>query len=220
MEAGCACSTHHRATTMEHYAGIDVSLESASLGVVDGTGRIGLEPGPLSPWRYAGMGCGIGDGKTRDSARPQRIQGHFDQDQPQRCARHCTADAARLVPPVRCQALRPRKVRALLAARKLLQAKNHDVEMSLREVLRGFALKVGPTPPRNFPGRIRELVAGHGTLSTMAGALLAARGTLFEEWQKAREAPSIVGARGSPGAAVDDRARRRHDYRAHLHCSH
>ena len=64
---------------MEHYAGIDVSLESASLCVVDATGRImreakvasepeilirwfgglaiavariGLEAGPLSQWLY------------------------------------------------------------------------------------------------------------------------------------------------------------------------
>src|SRR3981189_2312252 len=38
-------------------------------------------------------------------------------------------------------------VGALLAARKLLQPKNHDVKMSLRGVLRGFGLKVGPTTP-------------------------------------------------------------------------
>ncbi|MGC2201576.1 MAG: hypothetical protein WA633_15745 [Stellaceae bacterium] len=35
-----ACSKHHWGTTMEHYAGIDVSLESASVCVVDATGRI------------------------------------------------------------------------------------------------------------------------------------------------------------------------------------
>src|SRR6516164_8826788 len=67
---------------MEHYAGIDVSLESASVCVVDASGRIvreakvasepevligwfgmlglavtriGLEAGPLSQWLYAGM---------------------------------------------------------------------------------------------------------------------------------------------------------------------
>src|SRR5271169_694674 len=81
-ESGSACSKHHRGTTMEHYAGIDVSLESASVCVVDATGRIvreakvasepevligwfrglglavawiGLEAGPLSQWLYAGM---------------------------------------------------------------------------------------------------------------------------------------------------------------------
>jgi hypothetical protein len=67
---------------MEHYAGIDVSLQSSSLCIVDATGRvvreakiasepealvgwfrqlgaelarIGLEAGPLSQWLYAAM---------------------------------------------------------------------------------------------------------------------------------------------------------------------
>jgi transposase len=53
--------------------------------------------------------------------------------------------------PVHCKSLPAQEVRALLAARKLLQTKNHDVEMSLRGVLRGFGLKVGPTTPRTFP---------------------------------------------------------------------
>ena len=50
--------------------------------------------------------------------------------------------------PVHCKSLPAQEVRALLTARKLLQAKLHDVEMSLRGVLRGFGLKVGPTTPR------------------------------------------------------------------------
>src|SRR2546421_208325 len=75
-------SKHHRGTTMEHYAGIDVSLEYSSVCVVDASGkivregkvasepaalivwfgalelsveRIGLEAGPLSQWLYAGL---------------------------------------------------------------------------------------------------------------------------------------------------------------------
>ena len=39
-ESGLACSKHHRGTIMQHYAGIDVSLESASVCVVDANGRI------------------------------------------------------------------------------------------------------------------------------------------------------------------------------------
>src|SRR5918993_1585776 len=73
---------HHRGTAMEHYAGIDVSLERSSVCVVDATGkvvreakvasepealagffaglglavtRIGLEAGPLSQWLHAGL---------------------------------------------------------------------------------------------------------------------------------------------------------------------
>ena len=87
---------------MEHYAGIDVSLESASLCVVDATGRIvreakvasepdvligwfrglefavtriGLEAGPLSQWLYAGMreaGLSVELLETGTSGMPSR----------------------------------------------------------------------------------------------------------------------------------------------------
>src|SRR4028119_1739780 len=73
---------HHRGTAMEHYAGIDVSLERSSVCVVEASGRIvreakvlsepealvaflgqlgvpltriGLEAGPLSQWLHAGL---------------------------------------------------------------------------------------------------------------------------------------------------------------------
>jgi transposase len=91
--------------TMEHYAGIDVSLESASLCVVDATGRIvreakvasepevligwfaglglavariGLEAGPLSQWLYAGGG--VASGIARDPSRARCLQGNAGQD--------------------------------------------------------------------------------------------------------------------------------------------
>jgi hypothetical protein len=59
----------------------------------------------------------------------------------------------------------------MLTARKLVQAKLHDVEMSLRGFLRGFGLKVGHTTPRTFEGRVCELVEGHSTPTTIAEAL-------------------------------------------------
>jgi transposase len=83
--------------------------------------------------------------------------------------------------PVHCKSLPAQEVRALLTARKLVQAKLHDLEMSLRGILRGFGLKVGKTTPRMFEGRIRELVAGHTTLTIVADALLAARAALARE---------------------------------------
>jgi hypothetical protein len=41
----------------------------------------------------------------------------------------------------------------MLTARKLVQKILYDVEMSLRGILRGFALKVGKTTPVQFEGR-------------------------------------------------------------------
>jgi transposase len=83
--------------------------------------------------------------------------------------------------PVHCKSPAAQEGRALLSARKLVQAKLHDLEMSLRGILRGFGLKVGKTTPRLFEGRIRELVAGHPTLEVVAEALLAARTVLARE---------------------------------------
>ena len=80
--------------------------------------------------------------------------------------------------PVHCKSVPAQETRALLTARKLLQSKQHDVELSLRGVLRGFGLKVGPTTPRTFAARIRALVEGHPTLTAIAEALLAAREAL------------------------------------------
>jgi transposase len=83
--------------------------------------------------------------------------------------------------PVHCKSVPAQETRALLTARKLLQTKRLDVEMGLRGVLRGFGLKVGPTTPRSFVARIRELVEGHPTLTAVAEALLAAREALGEQ---------------------------------------
>ncbi len=186
---------------MEHYAGIDVSLESASVCVVDVTGRIvreakvasepealiawfaaldwrleriGLEAGPLSQWLYAELreaGLPVELLETRHVRRALELM-------PVKTDRNDARGIAQLMRlgwfrPVHCKSLGAQEVRALLTARKLVQAKLFDVEMSLRGVLRGFGLKVGRTTPRRFAARIRELVAGQATLEAVAEALLA-----------------------------------------------
>src|SRR5436853_3617880 len=83
---------------------------------------------------------------------------------------------------VHCKSLPAQEVRALLTARKLVQSKLHDVEMSLRGILRGFGLKVGPTTPKRFAGRIQELVTGHPSLQVIADALLAVHAVLLREF--------------------------------------
>lgn len=196
---------------MEHYAGIDVSLELSSVCVVDATGRIireakvasepaalitwfrglgleltriGLEAGPLSQWLYAAM---------RDVGLPvELLETRHVRDafraMPVKTDRKDARGMAQLMRlgwfrPVHCKSVAAQETRALLSARKLLQSKHHDIELSLRGVLRGFGLKVGPTTARSFAGRIRELVDGHPTLTAIAEALLAARAALGEQLQ-------------------------------------
>ena len=197
---------------MEHYAGIDVSLEQSSVCVVDATGRIvreakvasepealvgwfhglglevtrvGLEAGPLSQWLYVAM---------RDAGLPvELLETRHVRDafkaMPVKTDRKDARGIAQLMRlgwfrPVHCKSLPAQETRALLTARKLLQSKHHDAEMSLRGVLRGFGLKVGQTTARSFAARIRELVSGHPTLTTVAEALLAAREVLGEQLRK------------------------------------
>ena len=200
---------------MAHYVGIDVSLEHSSVCVVDGTGkidveakvvsepgaviawlrrqpftlaRIGLEAGPLSQWLFAGLRDA---GFAAELLETRHVRDAF-KAMPVKTDKKDARGIAQLMrlgwfKPVHCKSVSAQETRALLTARKLLQAKRHDVEMSLRGVLRGFGLKVGPTTPRTFEARVRELVDGHPTLVTVAEALLAARTELrrrFEELER------------------------------------
>jgi transposase len=195
---------------MDHYAGIDVSLEWASVCVVDGSGkivaegkvasepealiswlasrgvsltRVGLEAGPLSQWLFTAM-------RRADLAvellETRHVRNAF-KAMPVKTDRKDARGIAQLMRlgwfrPVHCKSMAAQETRAMLSARKLVQAKLHDVEMSLRGILRGFGLKVGKTTPRQFEGRIKELVAGHASLEVVATALLAVRTVLLREF--------------------------------------
>src|SRR5215468_3531910 len=90
--------------------------------------------------------------------------------------------------PVHAKSAGSQEVRALLVARKLLQHKLRDIELSLRGILRGFGLKVGKVTDKTFEARIRELVTGHPMLEQIAEAMLAARAMLLEQFNKLHKA--------------------------------
>ena len=76
----------------------------------------------------------------------------------------------------------------MLTARKLTQKALHEVEMSLRGILRGFGLKIGKVTKKDFEKRIRELATGHAMLQEIAAAMLAARATLLTQFNKLHKA--------------------------------
>ena len=124
--------------------------------------RIGLEAGPLSQWLYAGLREA---GFAVELLETRHVRDAF-KAMPVKTDRKDARGIAQLMRlgwfrPVHCKSLPAQEMRALLTARKLVQAKRHDIEMSLRGILRGFGLKVGPTTPKHLRGRIRELVEGH-----------------------------------------------------------
>jgi transposase len=194
---------------MNYYAGIDVSLECSSVCVVDGNGkiiregkvaseaealiawlcslklpleRIGLEAGPLSQWLYAALREG---GLAVELLETRHVKAALSA-MPVKTDRNDARGIAQLMRlgwfrPVHCKSAEAQEVRALLTARKLVQSKFYDVEMSLRGILRGFGLKVGRTTPKRFAGRIRELVAGHASLKAIAEALLLVHEVLLRQ---------------------------------------
>jgi len=195
---------------MDYYAGIDVSLEASSVCVVDGAGkiireakitsepaaligwfaslgfnlaRIGLEAGPLSQWLYAAMKQA---GLAVELLETRHVRVAL-QTMPVKTDRNDARGIAQLMRlgwfrPVHCKSMAAQETRALLTARKLIQSKLYDIEMSLRGILRGFGLKVGPTTSKRFAGRIEELVSGHATLEIIATALLSAHAALLREF--------------------------------------
>ncbi len=194
---------------MEYYAGIDVSLELSSVCLVGSDGkiireakvsseasalidwfascgvelaRIGLEAGPMSQWLYAGMkkaGLAVELIETRHARAAFATM-------PVKSDRNDARSIAHLMRlgwfrPVHCKSLVAQETRALLTARKLVQSKLYDVEMSLRGVLRGFGLKVGRTTPSCFAGRVQELVEGHATLEMITKSMLCVHQAMFRE---------------------------------------
>ncbi|MGH6776892.1 MAG: IS110 family transposase [Bradyrhizobium sp.] len=214
---------------MDHYAGIDVSLECSSVCVVDATGkivregkvvsepealvgwfnslglgleRIGLEAGPLSQWLYAAMKQA---GFAMELLETRHVRKAFEA-MPVKSDRNDARGIAQLMRlgwfrPVHCKSVGAQETRAVLTARKLVQSKLRDVENSLRGILRGFGLKVGKTTQVRFAGRIRELVAGHPSLQAIAEALLSVRAVLLREF-KAFEKQVRLMARGDAKARL------------------
>src|SRR5438477_2131437 len=195
---------------MNHYAGIDVSLECSCVCVIDANGkilreakvasepealiawfrcsgfdleRIGLEAGPLSQWLFAAMKAA---GLAVELLETRHVRKAFEA-MPVKSDRNDARGIAQLMRlgwfrPVHCKSMSALETRATLTARKLVQSKLRDVENSLRGILRGFGLKVGKTTERKFAERIRELVADHPHLQRIADALLAVREVLRTEF--------------------------------------
>lgn len=213
---------------MEYYAGIDVSLKESSLCIVDVKGKvvrevkipsepeavvrffdelefsvckIGLEAGPLSQWLHAGLVAAHRDVVLLETRHVKAALSAMTVKTDRKDARGI-AQLLRMgwYRPVHAKSVVSQDTRALLVGRKLLQGKLLDVELSIRGILRGYGLKVGEVSCGRFEARIQELIAGHGTLETVIGAMLVARSTLWQEFTRLhREMLSRVPIRSAIG---------------------
>jgi transposase len=195
---------------MEHYAAIGVSLEWSSVCIVDATGkivgeakvrsereavveflqatgltftRIGLEAGPLSQWLHAGLvvaGLPAIMIETRHvKAALKAMTVKTDKNDARGMAQLMRLGWFR---PVHVKTLVAQEIRALLAARRLLLTKLCDIETSLRGILRGFGLKVGPVSKLRFESRIRAFVTGQTMLERVVEPMLRVHAALRGEY--------------------------------------
>lgn len=192
---------------MTHYAGIDVSLETSSICIVDAAGaivrelktpsepealaaalratglpfaRVGLEAGPLSQWLYAGL-VEVALPVVLLETRRLRAATRSMPVKTDRTDARAIAQVVRTgwFRAVHVKSELSQEARALLTARKLLVGKLRDLDNGVRGLLRGFGLKVGRTGERAFPGRARELVQGRPALEAAIEPLLQAREALL-----------------------------------------
>jgi transposase len=195
--------------SMEHFAGLDVSVNETSVCIVDDAGRIirevkaasepdallavlknpayrfkriGLEAGPLSQWLYSALGeanLPVICVETRHMRAVLKAQINKTDRNDARGIAQMMR--AGLYRPVHVKTLRSQKLRMLLTHRKLLQSKAIAIDNDLRGTLRNFGLKVGAVGTAKFEARIKELIENLPDLAALIEPLLVVRRVLREQ---------------------------------------
>src|SRR5690349_23310918 len=196
--------------SMDHFAGLDVSVKETSVCIVDDMGkiigevkvtsepeallavlkgpgycfnRIGLEAGPLSQWLFSTLAEA---GLPVICVETRRMQAVL-KAQINKTDRNDARGIAQMMRvglyrPVHVKTLRSQKLRMLLTHRKLLQSKAIAIENDLRGTLRNFGLKVGMVGTAKFEARIKELLENLPDLAVLIEPLLVVRRALREQF--------------------------------------
>jgi transposase len=195
--------------SMDHFAGLDVSVKETSICIVDDTGRIvrevkvasepdallpilkndayrfkriGLEAGPLSQWLFSALAeAGLPAICVETRHMRAVLQAQINKTDRNDARGIAQMMRAGLYRPVHVKTLRSQKLRMLLTHRKLLQSKAIAIENDLRGTLRNFGLKVGMVGTVKFEARIKELVQKLPDLADLVEPLLIVRGVLRQQ---------------------------------------
>src|SRR3974390_552401 len=195
--------------SMDHFAGLDVSVKETSVCILDDAGkivkevrvasepqallkvlgnpayrfkRIGLEAGPLSQWLFSALAEAELPVICVETRHMQAVL----KAQINKTDRNDARGIAQMMRvgvyrPVHVKTLRSQKLRMLLTHRKLLQSKAIAIENDLRGTLRNFGLKVGMVGTVRFEARIQELVETIPDLAMLVEPLLS-RPIAFNAW--------------------------------------
>lgn len=194
---------------MDHFIGLDVSLASTAICVLDARGKVvkettaasepeelvtalralsgtvvtvGLEAGPLSQWLHKHL---TEAGFEAVLMETRQVKGAL-KAMPIKTDRRDAFGIARLLQmgwfrPVHCKSVSAQEMRAVLTARKSIQQAVINLELSIRGVLRNFGLKMGRVAKGRFEERVRELADGNPMLEASAAPILRARAALRDE---------------------------------------
>jgi transposase len=195
--------------SMDHFAGLDVSVKDTSVCVVDDTGRvvrevkvatepdallpvltnpsyhfkrIGLEAGPLSQWLFSALAeAGLPAICVETRHMKAVLKAQINKTDRNDARGIAQMMRAGLYRPVHVKTLRSQKLRMLLTHRKLLQSQAIAIENDVRATLRNFGLKVGAVGSLKFEARIKELVENFPDLTVLVEPLLVVRRALREQ---------------------------------------
>ena len=195
---------------MRYYAGLDVSVKSTAVCIVDESGKVvkerflATEPESLADWlgktglplelvghEAGGMSAWLQEGLARRGVPVVCID-----------ARHMATalaamrnktdrnDARGIAQMMRTGWYREthvkshaaQELRLLLVARKSMIDNRRNIENAIRGTLKVFGLKVGIVSRLKFSQRVRELVADKPGIADTVGAMLSARDALMAQY--------------------------------------
>jgi transposase len=194
---------------MNHYAGLDVSLEETTICVVDGTGRIvkearaASEPEPLIaalreidlPLERVGLeACSLTawlHDELRSAGLPAicietRQANAAMKTMPNKTDRNDARALAQIMRTgwyrqVHVKSRQCRLWRSLLVARRTVLNEMRSIENVVRAVLREAGLKLGTAGRAAFAGRVRELTEGDAPVTKLVEPLLAILTTMLDQ---------------------------------------
>ena len=197
---------------MDYFAGLDVSLETANICIVDADGdilsekkveaepaaiiaalkqfgqafkRIGLEAGPTSSWLYSELHR---SGYPAICLECRHVKAGLSAMR-NKTDRNDARGIAQLVRlgwfrQVHVKSEEAQRVRMLLVNRQQLLTKALDLENSIRGSLKVFGLRVGTVTRRTFEGRVLQLIAEDRSLLAITEPMLRVRRALIAEFEQ------------------------------------
>jgi transposase len=194
---------------MNHYAGLDVSLEETAICVVDETGRLVKETRAASePQAMIAALSGIGLPLERIGLEACSLAAWLHDDLrdaglPAICIETRQANAAMKTMPnktdrndaralaqimrtgwyrqVHVKTRQSRLWRSLLVARRTVLNEMRSIENVVRAILREGGIKLGTPSRAGFAGRVRDLAGDNALLMTLVEPLLAILATMLDQ---------------------------------------